>query len=337
MLDIASRVGAVVPHACRDLADAVLNLDFANRGARAVRVDGLSVGYLSADRVLRTDDLGPSLFGEGAAERRRKVLAGALVEWSGLCLDRIPPDTDRIRLDFSLSAREGMSRQRFSKSVDLEVRPPIPPVLLRIPFAGYWQVTQGHYCGTNHRLGGFGGDYAWDFVHFGPTGRTVTESYEATRRNEESYSYGLAVLAPVDGTVARAVTDVADNQGLKEYPRTSLLEDLGRPAWIFGNFVVIDTGSGAYVLVAHLKQGERIASCGNSGNSVLPHLHIQVMDRPDPIATSVRGLPARFENYREITHAGDAAHKDILVRAVAAGDPAEGSIVVALSADETRP
>ncbi len=349
-LEIVARADPAWVHACRDRSDAAVDLDLRNPGARPLRVETVSVVYLAADRVLRTDRPGESFFGRGAASRARKIRGGTSVEWLGVCLDGIPPGAERVRLELDLSVRAGLARSRVMESAEIRFRPAPPPRALRLPFEGYWLVTQGHGCRTNHRLGGFGGDYAWDFVRFSPAGRTVKDGYETSRRNADSYSFGLPVLAPADGTVIRVVGDVPDNEGLKEYPRRTLLEDLERPQWIFGNFVVVDIGEGAFVLMAHLQQGsvtvktgdrvvagDPIARCGNSGNTVQPHLHLQVMDVPDPAGSGVRGLPARFSNYREITSTGNETHKDILARLVAEGDPPEDGIVVPVSSEESKP
>jgi hypothetical protein len=349
-LEVSARGGSVVVHMGRDHGDALLSLDVENRGTRTVVVDSVTAVYLAAGRTVRADRLDPALFEIAAAERKRKIHAGSSTEWAGVCLERVPREADRVRLDLALSSRAGLSRQRAVEQVEIELRQSPPPVVLRIPFEGYWLVTQGHSCTTNHRVGGFGSDYAWDFVHFSPTGRTVRETYEATGRNEDSYSFGFQVFAPVDGTVVRVVGDVPDNEGLKDYPRRTLLEDLEQPEWIFGNTVVIDAGNGVFVMLAHLQRGsvavkpgdsvragDPIAKCGNSGNTVRPHLHLQVMDRPDPAESSVHGLPASFSSYRVITYTGDATHKDILARVVVNGDPQEGSIIVPVSQDDAKP
>lgn len=43
--------------------------------------------------------------------------------------------------------------------------------------------------------------------------------------------------------------------------------------------------------------GSAVGSCGNSGNSTQPHLHIQAMDGPD--LDVARGVPLRFEEFRQ--------------------------------------
>jgi murein DD-endopeptidase MepM/ murein hydrolase activator NlpD len=152
----------------------------------------------------------------------------------------------------------------------------------------------------------------------------------------------MPVLAPGDGRVVRVINDVPDQEGLKSYPRRSLLDSLQRPEWIFGNFVVLDIGEGVFALLAHLKEGsisvepgqtvragDRIAACGNSGNTFEPHIHLQVMDRPDPAHPDVRGLPAVFVDYLqfEVVEEGD-----LLAKRMPSGDPPEWSVVAPATA-----
>jgi murein DD-endopeptidase MepM/ murein hydrolase activator NlpD len=80
---------------------------------------------------------------------------------------------------------------------------------------------------------------------------------------------------------------------------------------ISGNSVVIaPPGSGVFVAVMHLQaesirvsvgqtvsEGEPIATCGNSGNSTQPHVHVQAMDRLDP--WTAQGIPMRIGRFYE--------------------------------------
>jgi murein DD-endopeptidase MepM/ murein hydrolase activator NlpD len=78
--------------------------------------------------------------------------------------------------------------------------------------------------------------------------------------------------------------------------------------------VIADRMSGAFVALAHLRAGSiqvragdevtvgpQLAECGNSGNSTQPHVHLQVMDGPDP--NVARGVPMLFRSFRECLEA----------------------------------
>lgn len=102
--------------------------------------------------------------------------------------------------------------------------------------------------------------------------------------SEETIGFGEPLLAPAAGEVASAVDGIADDG-----------KSVDAPA---GNHVVIDIGGGRFVLVAHLqegsvavKPGDRVATgdpigrVGHSGNSTMPHIHLQVQDGPTLEAT----------------------------------------------------
>ena len=75
-----------------------------------------------------------------------------------------------------------------------------------------------------------------------------------------------------------------------------------------GNHVVEDIGGGRYIAYAHLRPGsipagvragarlgagDLVGQLGNSGASLAPHLHFQVMDSPLPLDAT--GLPFVFD------------------------------------------
>ena len=76
-----------------------------------------------------------------------------------------------------------------------------------------------------------------------------------------------------------------------------------------GNHVVQDIGGGRYAFYAHLQtgnplnlavgqqltRGQVVGKLGNSGNTDAPHLHLHVMDRPDPLAAN--GQPFAFDAF----------------------------------------
>ncbi|MCI0614233.1 M23 family metallopeptidase, partial [bacterium] len=72
-------------------------------------------------------------------------------------------------------------------------------------------------------------------------------------------------------------------------------------------YIVIRHSDNEYSMYAHLKegsmkikkgdvvkQGQVIASVGNTGSSTEPHLHFQIQDSSDPLRS--RALPVRFRN-----------------------------------------
>lgn len=72
--------------------------------------------------------------------------------------------------------------------------------------------------------------------------------------------------------------------------------------------MVLDLGGGRFALYAHLqpgsiqvrrgedvRRGQVLGRVGNSGNSVAPHLHFQVMDGPLPL--DANGLPYAIDRF----------------------------------------
>ncbi len=84
----------------------------------------------------------------------------------------------------------------------------------------------------------------------------------------------------------------------------------GGPGAIAGNHVVIASSpTGPFILLAHLRRGsatvavgdhvqpgDPVGSCGNSGNSTQPHVHIQATDSTD--WEGAKGLPITFDHPR---------------------------------------
>ena len=342
LLDLVVRpAGPARRHVCDSGATVSFNLELHNRGSRAVHVDAVRFVYLVGERPLqveRDEDFLPGTW----VRREVRIDPGRHVDWPGVCLAQVPETATHVRMELDLTSGMALRRRRATQTLDVPIAVDPATVGLRLPFEGYWRVTQGHGCRTNHRIGGLGGEYSWDFAAINRRGFLASEAYEITHRNVDTAAFGQAVLSPVGGKVVRAVAGVPDNDGLHEFPRRSLQDDLAQPDWIFGNHVILEAGPGIYVLLGHLQQGSvtvrpgdvmrrgaPLARCGNSGNTFVPHLHVQVMDRPDPTDSAVRGVPARFEDYVEFRAAGEGAARDVLRRQVESGDPGEGALVLA--------
>ena len=76
-----------------------------------------------------------------------------------------------------------------------------------------------------------------------------------------------------------------------------------------GNAIILDLGQQRYAVYAHMqpqsikvhqgervKRGQTIGLVGNSGNSVAPHLHFQVSDTPESLASN--GLPYEIDDFQ---------------------------------------
>jgi hypothetical protein len=127
--------------------------------------------------------------------------------------------------------------------------------------------------------------------------------YSGPRDKLESYAiFGRPALAVADAVV-ESVTDGAPEQTPGTYP-TGI-----SPAAADGNSVILDLGQHRYALYAHLqpgsirvhpgervKVGQVLGLVGDSGNSVVPHLHFQVSNGPSSMASN--GLPYEIREFK---------------------------------------
>lgn len=206
-------------------------------------------------------------------------------------------------------------------------RKPLPrddssPLLLDLPFAGRWLVQNSPARRVpSHGTDLLGARYAIDFVGVDDHRRTATvrdwRTLVASEPVERFVAFGRPVLAPATGTVVHVHDGEVDHAGRRSQPalvpyalgqRARFRAGAGAMA---GNHVVIATaGETRFVVLAHLRAGslrvdagqqvvvgQPVAECGNSGNSTQPHVHLQVMDRPD--AYGADGVPMVFHRFRE--------------------------------------
>ncbi|MEN8118088.1 MAG: urea transporter [Bacteroidota bacterium] len=161
-------------------------------------------------------------------------------------------------------------------SGNLKRFPAAYPVSANLPFYGEWIVSQGHNGEHTHK-----GEWrhAWDFVINGRDGKQFKGQGDYT---EDYHCFGKAVLAPFDGTVTEVVNSVQDN----------IIGDVNtKNNW--GNTVIIKHNDYLYAKLSHLKHqsvevkvgdhvktGQQLAKCGNSGRSPYPHLHFQFQVTP---------------------------------------------------------
>jgi hypothetical protein len=170
--------------------------------------------------------------------------------------------------------------------------------------------------------------FAVDWEQLDASGRI----YSGPSGDVKSYTiFGNPVLAVADAVVS-STTDGLPEQTPGTYPTNIPLDDVD------GNSVVLDLGKNRYALYAHLQpgsikvrrgdrvtRGQVIGLVGNTGNSVAPHLHFQVMEGPLSVASN--GLPYEIDAFKVTgktagTEAFDEAEAKGVPPAISAVSPA---------------
>jgi Peptidase family M23 len=166
---------------------------------------------------------------------------------------------------------------------------------LRLPVEGSWFVLWGGRTFDDNKHAAVSDmRYALDLLMAPRGGGSFARR---GTRNEDYFAWRQPVVAPGGGTVVVAVDGVPDNTPNRPVPGN-----------LYGNYVVIDHGTGEYSLLAHLNQGsvkvkvgepvsagQPIGRTGNSGMSTEPHLHYHLMDHAD--WHKAQGLPAQFSGF----------------------------------------
>lgn len=184
--------------------------------------------------------------------------------------------------------------------------------IIGAPVLGEWLVLNP----TGHA------PYAFDLVAVDPaSGRYFSGRGWALAagmlRVEDVYGWAQPVLAPLPGDVVLAHDGERDRRRLHplvDVPAGFLIRPLlfrKRIRSMAGNHIVLAISSG-YVFLAHLRRGSvavrpgehveggvQLGQVGHTGNSLGPHLHIQVMDGPEP--SSSRVIPFRVAKYDMLT------------------------------------
>jgi hypothetical protein len=118
---------------------------------------------------------------------------------------------------------------------------------------------------------------------------------------EQFYGFGEDVLAVADGTVVSVHEGMSDQTPFVVMTPNSK-SDFG------GNNLMLEIAPNVFAWYAHLRRGSLtvkvgdavkagapIAKLGNTGPSTGPHLHLGLLDKPDPIAR--RSLPFVFDSF----------------------------------------
>lgn len=150
--------------------------------------------------------------------------------------------------------------------------------LLYLPVSGAWRVVQGPPCPApgNHCMAP-SNNLAIDIV---PVSGTCL---------------GQPIRSPAAGTVVESMDGIPDMPSQNVHPA--------------GNHVVLRVAQGAYVILAHFRQGsvavaqgasvaagQHLGICGLSGNTSGPHLHISMQNSPNALDFSgAAPLPLVFQ------------------------------------------
>ena len=141
--------------------------------------------------------------------------------------------------------------------------------------------------------------YAVDWEQTDAGGRI----YVGPREKLESYAiFGKPVLAVADAVVV-SVIDGEPEQTPGNYPTNIALDKAD------GNCVILDLGNRRYALYAHMQPGsikvhpgekvhlgQVIGLVGDTGNSIVPHLHFQVTDGPSSLSSN--GFPYEISAFQ---------------------------------------
>lgn len=200
-------------------------------------------------------------------------------------------------------------------------------ISVRFPLAGEWcAVNTPGYRVPSHGTNQLGQRYAYDFFQIDWNEEKGYKFYKTPPVKSllfgvylsDTYCWSQPIYAPFDGEVIEA------KDGLKERNPVHFVRDLAVVIKnaiflraesnedlypVLGNYIILRNCDGIYSLIAHVRhgsirvsagekvtEGQILAEVGHSGNSTAPHLHFQLMDRPNLL--EAQGLPCCFKEYK---------------------------------------
>jgi len=215
--------------------------------------------------------------------------------------------------------------------------------VLGLPFRGTWLARNSPARKVpSHGTHLFATTYAMDFIAVRGRRTAAIRDWRAlvaTEPVDRFFAFGQPILAPAAGRVVSVLDGVPDLVARRSqvsrvpYVLTQGSRARQGAAGLAGNHVILElAGGGGFVVLAHLRAGSVrvrpddqvtagrvLGDCGNSGNSLQPHLHIQVMDSADPF--TARGRPMAFRDYQVLPRHGGPPVR------VPQGIPAESEVV----------
>jgi len=167
---------------------------------------------------------------------------------------------------------------------------------LILPFKEEWKVLWGgDSAELNYHVVNEAQKNAFDLLIFDQMGKTHKAD---GKKNEDYYAFGKEIIAPCDAEVVLVVDGVKDN-----IPGEMNTFHTG------GNTIVLKTVNDEYLYFCHfkhqsiavkegqhVKQGQLMGLCGNSGNSSEAHLHFHIQHKEN--VQGAVGIKAYFEKIR---------------------------------------
>ncbi len=144
---------------------------------------------------------------------------------------------------------------------------------------------------------------------------------------ENTFAWSMPIYSPVDGVVIEVGNNAPGRIPLNMiFDLFRLLLNKPKEAEGFhafgGNYVLIET-HGVFVLLCHMKKGsvkvdvgdevklgQELGEVGNSGSSIQPHLHIQVMENKNIFPLFANLLPFRIRQAQRKDDGGVADISD---------------------------
>jgi hypothetical protein len=177
------------------------------------------------------------------------------------------------------------------------------------PLTGAISTCGNHTCLLDHRQH-FSMEFAVDMAQYNKEQKLF---FKEDMKEEDHVIYGKEILAIADGIVRECYSEYPFTSSWDWEKRKPYFEKYGLASQ-FGNYVIVEHAHGESSFYGHMimdsltvqvgeqvKQGQVIGKVGHTGMSNCPHLHFQLMDKPDVLKG--RGLPCSFTNVNSV--AGD--------------------------------